>query len=99
LSKLRPCPIPKCREKKLREGKFFCAEHTKMIPAPLAASIAKTLPLWRAAAKGSPDRALYGDTMRQALAFAFASICDQLQVDLPDPKAKDLRASISKELH
>jgi hypothetical protein len=99
LSQLRPCPIPKCREKKLREGKFFCAEHTKMIPPALAASIAKTLPLWKAAPKGSADRSLYAGTMRQALAFAFAAICDQLKVDLPNATAKNLRASIAKELH
>jgi hypothetical protein len=100
--KARPCPVPTCREKKLREGAFFCGVHKAMIPPEIAASIAKTLPLWKAAAKGTPERALYGATMRQALAFAFASICEQLKVDLPDapnPNAKDLKAAIFKELH
>jgi hypothetical protein len=98
LRKLRPCPIPTCRSKKLREGKFFCAEHTKLIPPEIAASIAKTLPLWQGAAKGSTDRALYGATMRQALAFAFAAICEREKVDLPAANTKNLRASIAKEL-
>jgi hypothetical protein len=95
---LRRCPIPKCREK-MGTNAFFCPAHKKLIPPELAAAIAKTQPLWKAAPRGGPDRALYAATLRQALAFAFAAICEQLKVDLPKANVQDLRQAISKELH
>jgi hypothetical protein len=97
----RVCPVPKCG-KKLRSETFFCKTHTRMIPPVIAAAIKKVHPEYMALARTDPARPILGATLKQALAFAFASVCDQLGLELPGtpkkPEPPSVAAGIRKAL-
>lgn len=73
------CPIPTCR-KPLSRQLFMCAAHQRMIPPVLQRAIDHSSRQMRLAR--APDvYQMHQTANRQARAYAFASVCDQLGID------------------
>lgn len=103
----RNCPIPECR-KPMGANAFFCPKHAKLLPPVIAAAIKKSHLEWKRLERGTPERAIIAGTLKQALSFGFASVCDQLGLQMPgvtlerdarQPESRVLSHAIKKALH
>jgi hypothetical protein len=98
--KPRNCPIPECRNGIGRQ-EFFCKKHVKLLPPVIGAAVKRSFLEWQRLEPGTPERAVVAVTLKQALAFGYASICEQLKLEVPGVQAaaKVLTAAIMRELH
>lgn len=108
------CPIPSCRKRLNKAESFMCWPHQQMIPEIIVRGIVTA-----AAAVGSPEAkadpeflAASKHQWRQARALAFASVCEQLGLDVDkmfqdavrpqgplEPELQTVRSAVLKVLN
>ena len=83
MSSINRCPIPTCK-KPIATKKFMCGEHRRMISPDAWARVQKCRADLKRSDMDIEQRDSVRQTMRMALALAFAEVCDRCNID-PTP--------------
>lgn len=102
MKRSRPCPVPECRGE-VPKHRFYCAKHYELVPQLFKDAIHKSYLEMIAESRGSAARAVSAGTLRLALAYSYAVVCEKLGLPVPGMKQeapkKDLAAAIKGTLN
>ena len=97
MKRSRPCPVPECRGE-VPKHRFYCAKHYELVPQLFKDAIHKSYVEMTAAARGTDERSVAAGTLRLALAYSYAVVCEKLGLPVPGMNvpavARDLATAI-----